>query len=490
MNLSKREFLQVLGAGTVAGLGLPGHAQQDASQAGERMYDVPRFGQVSLLHMTDCHAQLMPIHFREPSINMGIGSMYGHLPHLVGEHLLKVAKLPKGSPESYAMTYLDFETAAQLRDQLASLRKLQSSQVVTSDSDRDLDVFGVAGEAGEWCISVLLVRGGRILGTTAYFPRSPGTPEETLASFLLQHYGREHVPPVVLLDRELPDAVAVEEALRQGQGSAVRLQHGVRATPLRWARMAQDNARQALASRAARREDAGELLQALAEALHLEQVPQRIECFDISHTAGEGTVASCVVYGTDEAQRRDYRRFNIEDVTGGDDYAALAQAVRRRFTRIRDGESPCPDVLLIDGGAGQLAAVLPELQALGFDHQCVVGVSKGTDRRVGQERLHRPGEPHPLVLAADAPALRLIQRVRDEAHRFAIAGHRKRRARRYQESILETVPGLGPAKRRELLRHFGGLQGVLRAGAQDLAGVKGIGAALAQVIYDHLHPGA
>lgn len=385
---------------------------------------------------------------------------------------------------------LDFETAAQLRDQLASLRKLQSSQVVTSDSDRDLDVFGVAGEAGEWCISVLLVRGGRILGTTAYFPRSPGTPEETLASFLLQHYGREHVPPVVLLDRELPDAVAVEEALRQGQGSAVRLQHGVRATPLRWARMAQDNARQALASRAARREDAGELLQALADALHLEQVPQRIECFDISHTAGEGTVASCVVYGTDGAQRRDYRRFNIEDVTGGDDYAALAQAVRRRFTRIRDGESPCPDVLLIDGGAGQLAAVLPELQALGFDHQCVVGVSKGTDRRVGQERLHRPGEPHPLVLAADAPALRLIQRVRDEAHRFAIAGHRKRRARRYQESILETVPGLGPAKRRELLRHFGGLQGVLRAGAQDLAGVKGIGAALAQVIYDHLHPGA
>jgi excinuclease ABC subunit C len=232
------------------------------------------------------------------------------------------------------------------------------------------------------------------------------------------------------------------------------------------------------------------LLQALAQALQLSHIPQRLECFDISHTSGEGTVASCVVYGPEGALRKEYRRFNIEGVVGGDDYAALAQAVRRRFTRIKDGESPCPDVLFIDGGAGQLAAVLPELQALGFDQQCVVGVSKGADRKLGQERLHRPGEQYPVVLPADSLALRVIQRVRDEAHRFAIAGHRKRRARRYQESILETVPGLGPAKRRELLRHFGGLQGVLRAGAQDLAATKGIGAALAQVIYDHLHPGA
>ncbi len=385
---------------------------------------------------------------------------------------------------------LDFETAATLRDQLAALRKLQATQVVTSETDRDLDVFGVAGEAGDWCISVLLIRGGRILGTTAYFPRNPGTPEETLASFLLQHYAREQVPPVVLMDRELPDAAAVEEALRDSHGSVIRLQHGLRATPLRWARMAQDNAVQALASRAARREDASELLQALAQALQLSHIPQRLECFDISHTSGEGTVASCVVYGPEGALRKEYRRFNIEGVVGGDDYAALAQAVRRRFTRIKDGESPCPDVLFIDGGAGQLAAVLPELQALGFDQQCVVGVSKGADRKLGQERLHRPGEQYPVVLPADSLALRVIQRVRDEAHRFAIAGHRKRRARRYQESILETVPGLGPAKRRELLRHFGGLQGVLRAGAQDLAATKGIGAALAQVIYDHLHPGA
>ena len=242
--------------------------------------------------------------------------------------------------------------------------------------------------------------------------------------------------------------------------------------------------------RAARKQDAGELLDALGEALGLAEAPQRLECFDISHTAGEGTVASCVVYGGDGALRKEYRRFNIEDVTAGDDYAALAQAVRRRFTRIKAGESPLPDVLFIDGGAGQLAAVGPVLDELGFQDLCVIGVSKGADRRVGQERLHRRDSDVPFLLPPDSPALRVIQRVRDEAHRFAIAGHRKRRARRYQESVLETVPGLGPAKRRALLKAFGGMQGVLRAGAADLEQVKGIGAALAGVIYDHLHPGA
>jgi excinuclease ABC subunit C len=242
--------------------------------------------------------------------------------------------------------------------------------------------------------------------------------------------------------------------------------------------------------RLAQKQGVEEMLASLAAELDLPEIPARIECFDISHTGGEGTVASCVVYGPDGALRKEYRRFNIENVAAGDDYAALAQAVQRRFTRIRANESPLPDVLLIDGGLGQLNAVLPVLDELGFETLCVVGVSKGPDRRVGQEKLHRRGEAQPLTLPADSPALRVIQRVRDEAHRFAIAGHRKRRARRHQESILETVPGLGPAKRRELLKRFGGLQGVLRAGCADLEQVKGIGAGLARVIYDHLHPGA
>ncbi len=385
---------------------------------------------------------------------------------------------------------LDFEAAAAFRDQLASLKQVQAEQVVTSESDRDLDVFALVGEPGDYSVSVLLVRGGRILGTTNFFPRGLGTPEEALASFLVQHYAREEVPRVVLVNLALPDAAALEEALAQRTAHGVRVQRAERGLRVRWTAMAEDNARQALSMRAARRQDASELLESLGEALGLPAAPLRLECFDISHTAGEGTVASCVVYGPEGALRKEYRRFNIEDVAPGDDYGALAQAVRRRFTRVKAGESPVPDVLFIDGGAGQLAAVLPELDALGFGSLCVIGVSKGPDRRAGQEKLHRREDSRPFTLPADSPALRVIQRVRDEAHRFAIAGHRKRRARRYQESILETVPGLGPAKRRELLRQFGGLQGVLRAGAADLALVKGIGAGLARVIYDHLHPGA
>jgi excinuclease ABC subunit C len=382
-----------------------------------------------------------------------------------------------------------FERAAALRDQLVALRKLQAEQTVAADSARDVDAFAVTGEPGDYCISVLLVRGGRSLGTTSYFPRSPGLPEEVLASFLLQHYAREEVPGEVLTSLDLPDRDAIVEALSLQQGRRPALSHPGRGLAARWVNVAADNATQALGMRRARRADAQDLLVALAEALQLPATPGRIECFDISHTAGEGTVASCVVFTSEGAARKEYRRFNIEGVTGGDDYAALAEAVRRRYTRVQAGEYPVPDVLLIDGGPGQVAAVYPVLQELGFSALYVLGVSKGADRRPGQERMHRPNEAVPLVLPADGPALRLIQRVRDEAHRFAIQGHRRKRARRHQDSILETVPGLGPARRRALLRHFGGLQGVLRAGVADLTQVKGIGAPLARVIYDHLHPG-
>ena len=385
---------------------------------------------------------------------------------------------------------LEFEAAAGFRDQLANLKQVQAEQVVTAGAERDLDVFAIVGEPGDYAVSLMLVRAGRILGTTGFFPRGVGTPEEVLASFLIQHYSREEPPRTVLLNLALPDAEALEEALAQRSERPLRVQKAERGLLVRWTDMAAENAAQSLRMRAARRLDASALLESLGEALGLEGTPQRLECFDISHTGGEGTVASCVVYGPEGALRKEYRRFNIENVAAGDDYAALAQAVHRRFTRIRAGESPLPDVLFIDGGAGQLAAVGPVLDELGFGALCVVGVSKGPDRRAGQERLHRRNGSASFTLPADSLALRVIQRVRDEAHRFAIAGHRKRRARRYQESILETVPGLGPAKRRELLKAFGGLQGVLRAGAADLEQIKGIGAALARVIYDHLHPGA
>nr|PZN68603.1 MAG: excinuclease ABC subunit C [Pseudomonadota bacterium] len=385
---------------------------------------------------------------------------------------------------------LEFEKAAALRDQLNNLRAIQAEQAVDTGGSHDVDVFAIVGDPGDYAISLLLVRGGRNLGTTAYFPRAPGAREEVLASFLLQHYAREEPPAEVRVNIDLPDAGALGEALTQRHGRQVVVSRPARGLPARWAEAAQSNAQQALRLRLSRRGESAELLESLREALDLPVTPARIECFDISHTGGEGTVASCVVFTTEGIARKEYRRFNITGAAAGDDYGALREAVRRRFTRIRDGESPCPDLLLIDGGAGQVNAVLPVLAELGFGSQLVVGVSKGPDRRPGQERLHLGWDGSVLALPADSRALRLIQRIRDEAHRFAIQGHRRRRARRHQESVLETVPGLGPARRRALLQHFGGLQGVMRAGVPDLAQVKGIGPALAQLIYDRLHPGA
>jgi excinuclease ABC subunit C len=383
-----------------------------------------------------------------------------------------------------------FERAAELRDQLVSFRKLQAEQSVDAGALRDVDVFAIHGEPGDYAVAVLLVRGGRSLGTTAYFPRSPGGADEVLVSFLLQHYAREEPAVEIRVNLDLPDAAALAEALTRLHGRQIAVSHPVRGLPARWVDAALTNAQQVLAMRRARRDDAAELLAALRDALGLAATPARIECFDISHTGGEGTVASCVVFTGEGIARKEYRRFNIADVAGGDDYGALREAVTRRFTRIRAGEVPCPDLLLIDGGRGQANAVLPVLVELGFAALPVLGVSKGPDRKPGQERLHRGDTGEVFTLSPDSPALRLIQRVRDEAHRFAIQGHRRRRARRHQESVLETVPGLGPAKRRALLTHFGGLQGVLRAGMADLSQAKGIGTALAQVIYDHLHPGA
>ncbi|MEO7774570.1 MAG: excinuclease ABC subunit UvrC [Steroidobacteraceae bacterium] len=387
---------------------------------------------------------------------------------------------------------LEFEQAAALRDQLLNLKAIQATQVVTSDNLRDVDAIALIGEPGDFAVSVMLVRGGRILGTTSYFPRATlGTPEEALASFLMQYYAREQPPHEVFVNLELADAGALQEALAaRANGTTLRLARASRGITLRWVTLAQENAEQALRMRLARKQDIGDMLESLGKELSLPHLPERIECFDISHTAGEGTVASCVVYGVEGPLKKEYRRFNIEGVTPGDDYAALEQAVRRRFVRIKAQQSPVPDLLLIDGGNGQLQALLPVLDELGFTQLAVVAVSKGPDRRVGQEKLHRRDNPYPLLLAPDSPALRIIQRARDEAHRFAITGHRKRRAKRFNESVLESVPGLGPAKRRELLRQFGGLQGVMRAGTTDFEQVKGIGAGLARLIYDHLHPGA
>jgi excinuclease ABC subunit C len=390
-----------------------------------------------------------------------------------------------------AASRLEFERAAQIRDQLAALKHIQAQQIVTAEGERDVDVFAIVGEPGEYAISVMLVRGGRNLGTTSYFPRAAlAEPEEALSSFVMQYYAAQEPPPEVLVAQKLEDTESLSQALTARAAHAVQVRCPARGLGARWAELTGENATQALRMRLAQRRGIEEMLAALAAELELPEAPQRIECFDISHTGGEGTVASCVVFGPEGPLKKEYRRFNISGVTPGDDYGALRQALERRYTRVRDGEVPAPDLLLIDGGLGQIAAVHEALATLGFDDVTLVGVAKGPDRRPGQERLFVYGAAAPRVPQAHSPASRLIQRIRDEAHRFAITGHRRRRARRYNESVLETVPGLGPAKRRALLTHFGGLQGVMRAGVADLTAVAGIGAALARTLYDHLHPGS
>jgi excinuclease ABC subunit C len=389
-----------------------------------------------------------------------------------------------------AAAALQFEEAARLRDQLRELQEIRAERIAQTQRRADIDVVAIAGEPGQYAVCVLPVREGQHLGTASHFPESAlSEPAETLADFLLLYYAHENAPPEILINLELPDREALGEALHAASGRSVQLRVPQRGERTQWVALAAENARHALRMRRAQAEVAAEGMAVLARVLRLAALPERIECFDVSHTAGEGTVASCVLFGPDGARRREYRRYNIEGVAPGDDYAAMHQALRRHAARILAGERARPDLLLIDGGPGQVEAAARALSELGLHEVPIVGVSKGADRRPGQERLHLHGDPIPISLEADSAALHLIQRVRDEAHRFAITGHRRRRARRYRESILETIPGLGPARRRSLLTHFGGLQGVLRAGVSDLEKVSGVGDAMARSIYEHLHPG-
>jgi excinuclease ABC subunit C len=385
---------------------------------------------------------------------------------------------------------LEFEDAARLRDQLANLKVIQSQQIVTSGSDHDADVIAVAAGNGEYCVALMFVRGGRSLGSTTFFPRAPfaETPE-VLAQFVAQYYLERESPAEILVERDFDEMEVLEATLAERAAHKVRISSSVRGIRARWLDMMRNNAEEALKMRILARASIESSLDDLRAAFDLGEPPNRIECFDISHTGGTETVASCVVFGVEGPLKAEYRRFNISGITPGDDYAAMYQALTRRYKRVRDGEAPKPDVLLIDGGKGQLAEAARVIGELGVEGVTLIGVAKGADRRPGQEQLFLLGQDTPTILPPDSSALHLIQRVRDEAHRFAIAGHRRKRAKRHNQSILETIPGLGPVKRRELLKQFGGLQGILRAGIDDFVQIRGLGRDLAQVIYEHLHPG-
>ena len=383
---------------------------------------------------------------------------------------------------------LEFERAARLRDQINGIKAIHSTQSVTRNVTEDIDAVALVSHGGDHCVSIVFVRGGRNLGSSNFFPRA-GLAEagELLSGFLAQYYLGRDAPGEILISQPIEDADLLEATLSQRLERSVRIRSGVRGVRARWLEMARTNAEIGLNMRRATEATTAEQLQSVAEVFGLSAPPKRMECFDVSHTMGERTVASCVVFGPEGPLKSDYRRFNIDGLAPGDDYGAMRQALSRRYSRIKKGEAPLPDLLLIDGGPGQLAEAIAVLKELEIDGLCVAGVAKGADRRPGQERLFLAGEEHPRILPPDSPALHLIQRIRDEAHRFAITGHRQRRAKARTHSVLETVPGLGPRKRRELLRQFGGLQGITRAGVDDLAKVHGIGRKLAQSIYDTLH---
>ena len=397
-----------------------------------------------------------------------------------------------GADMDRAAEQLDFERAAMVRDQLAALTDVQARQVVTrARAGADTDVIAVAEEGGDFCVALMFVRGGQVLGTSTFHPRAPiSDAPEVLAAFVAQHYLEREPPPRIYLSHPIEDADTLAASLSERSGRRVGIRVARRGYPQRWVTLAAQNAANALRMREATAASLAEQFEELRQFLGIANALERIECFDVSHTQGESTNASCVVFGPAGAIKAEYRRYNIEGVERGDDYGALRQALLRRYRRRKAEQSPLPDLLLIDGGKGQLEQAISVLAELELELPAVAAVAKGADRRAGQERIFLAGHGPASILPPDSKALHLIQRARDEAHRFAISGHRRKRARSRQTSMLEAVAGLGPARRRALLRHFGGLQGVLRAGIEDLGRAPGIGPALAQAIYEHLHPGA
>lgn len=388
-----------------------------------------------------------------------------------------------------AAAELQFERAARLRDRIQAVKGIQASQSATSKGVGDIDAVAMAEDNGQVCVAIVFIRGGRNLGSTNFFPK-PGIEEsdELLAGFLAQYYLAREAPGEIIVDGMVEDADLLQATLAQRAGHEVSIRSKARGQRARWLDMARNNATLGLKMKLSSNANVGAQLQELATALNLPKAPERMECFDISHTMGEATVASCVVFGSEGPIKSHYRRFNIEGLAPGDDYGALRQAITRRYTRVKRGEVAMPDVLFIDGGPAQLAVAVEVLKELEIAEVTLIGVAKGADRRPGQERLFLAGQEWPTILPADSAALHLIQRIRDEAHRFAITGHRQRRAKARKQSVLESVPGLGPRKRREVLRQFGGMQGVVRASAEDLVKVRGISPQLAELIFASLHP--
>ena len=388
-----------------------------------------------------------------------------------------------------ASEHQNYEQAARFRNQISRFKKVEAEQLVTRTTIADLDVIAVSQVPGVNCVTIIYIRGGKVIGSRNFFPRVSGgaTVEQVLSGFLPQYYLKKSAPPEIVVDSNIEDRKLLEAGFTDRSGHKVRIRSRVRGDRFRWLQLARTNAEQGVRLHVASNATLQKQFAVLGDVLQLDAPPDRLECFDVSHTGGEATVASCVVFNQAGPLKSDYRRFNLTPDSGGDDYAAMAEALSRRYRRVKKGEVPMPDVLFVDGGKGQLAEALVVLDELELDWLQVVAVAKGPSRRPGKERLFLADQSAPTILPADSPALHLIQQIRDEAHRFAITGHRQRRAKARKTSRLEEIPGLGPKRRRELLKQFGGLQGVRGAGIDDLVKVRGISRALAQKIYSNLH---
>jgi len=387
-----------------------------------------------------------------------------------------------------ASAQLNFEAAAVYRDQILRLRAVLEKHFVQGEKG-DVDVIACAVKGNIACVQVFYIRNGQNLGNRQFFPKTADTNDAAiiLQAFISQYYLDKLVPHELIISHPLPETDLLIEVLAKQSKHAVSITCNVRGERLKWLQMAITNADSALLAKLSEKQSLYARFLSLQQELKCSETPKRLECFDISHTQGEQTVASCVVFDREGPVKSDYRRFNIEGVTGGDDYAAIHQAVSRRFKRQKQGEHPAPDILLIDGGKGQVNEAKKALAELDINNVMIVGVSKGPDRKAGMEKIIIPDCEQPLDITPGASALLLIQHIRDEAHRFAITGHRQRRGKVKKQSVLENIAGLGPKRRQILLKQFGGLQGVSNAGVDALAGIEGISRQLAQRIYDIFH---
>ena len=393
-----------------------------------------------------------------------------------------------GGKMNTAAANQEYEMAVVFRDRMQALRQVQAKQFVSDFSVNDADVIAVASNKGGHCINLVMIRGGRHLGDKSYIPKNSQDAElvETIEAFISQHYSHQNTPPLIVCGVEF-DAKEIEQALSEQANRKVRIQTNVIGDKRVWLKMAQTNAELALTQQQQTTSNQAARLLALREVLNLSENIERFECFDISHTMGEATVASCVVFDKGDLQNGEYRRYNITGITPGDDYAAMRDVLTRRYKKVAAREGKRPDLVFIDGGKGQLGVAIEVMQEVGLEDILLIGIAKGEDRKPGLETMIFSDTGEMLNLPTDNIGLHLLQQIRDEAHRFAITGHRAKRAKARMRSSLEDVDGIGAKRRKALLTRFGGLDGVKNASIDELAQVDGVSKNLAEKIYEQLH---